>query len=50
MSNEKAMFYNVDGNQCLLVQASPESKTLDIFINGRYKGFKAIRELIEEFN
>lgn len=43
----KNMVYNINGVECMLVQATPNAQTVDIFIDGKYSGVLAVRDIMD---
>ena len=46
--SEKSMIYNINDIECMLVQATPQAKTIDVFINGQYRGLLNVTDIIED--
>lgn len=44
----KNMTYNIEGRECMLAQATPQARTIDIFIDGKYMGLINVKDIIKE--
>lgn len=45
----KNMTYNIEGRECVFVQATPKAKTMDVFIDGKYKGLINVKDIVAEY-
>lgn len=47
MMESKNMVFNINGTECMLVQATPKAKSIDIFIDGKYSGVLSVRDIMD---
>jgi hypothetical protein len=45
----KSITYNVEGFECMFMQRTPQSRTMEVFIDGKYRGHISITEIIGEY-